>query len=221
MSDPDLPSPSQRNRTSIPSPFSNTVYRLLMALVILLGILGLIGFFKLSQSSYGHPRTGDQIKSIAISYGVAQFCEDYDRLPLPSGPRLPGGDCDTDTSPSHGFTAVLMGKEGETADRQNERNVDYLEGIKPAKNQQGTAWNYVNGRITNSTVGSYGIVDSNGNPFRIRLDTNGDKILANPNPDQAAAEGLVALATTKGVIVWSAGNDGDWNTWDDNPKSWD
>ncbi len=159
--------------------------------------------------------------SIAISNAVEQFHKDYARLPLPSGPRLPGGDCDTDTSPSHGFTAVLMGKEGETADRQNEGKVNYLEGIKPAKNAEGTPWNYVYGLITTSTVGSYGIVDAYGNPFRIRLDTNGDRQLANPNPDQAAAEGLVILANTKGVIVWSAGKDHDWNTWDDNPRSWD
>ena len=218
MSDPDLHSPSETALSIIQSPFSHKGCRLLVALVVLLGILGLIAFFKFSQIVGGVKRKEAQVMSIAISNAVEQFYESVNGLPLPSGPHLPGGDRDTDTSPSHGFTAVLMGKEGETADRQNERNVDYAEYIKPAKQQKGTAWNHSNGVVTLSTGASYGIVDAYGNPFRIRLDTNGDQRLANPNPDQAA-QGTAVLA--KRVIVWSAGKDGDWNTWDDNLMSWD
>ncbi len=187
-------------------------------MMVFFGLWGAFSFLYLGHESKKLKQRVSQIMARAIADAVEEFQSDYQRLPLPSGPRLSGGDCDTDTSPTHGFTAILAGKEGEAADRQNERTVDYFEGIKPAKKRQGTAWNQSDGLITPAAGGTYGVVDYFGNPYRIRLDTNGDQQLANPNPDQAA-QGTADLA--KRVIVWSAGKDGKLDTWDDNLMSWD
>ena len=163
-------------------------------------------------------RLESRFMAVAISDAVMQFYTDYRRLPLPSGPPPQDGDRDTDTSPAHGFVALLLGQESDTGERQNKKNTDYGLDIKPARAKPGGAYPWKNGLISEAATGTYGIVDYFGNPYRIRLDTNGDQQLANPNPDQAA-QGTAALS--KRVIVWSAGKDGDWNTWDDNPMSWD
>ena len=156
--------------------------------------------------------------AVAISNAVQQFRADYDRLPLPSGPLPAGGDRDTDTSPAHGFVAVLLGKEWRMGDHQNMRNTNYVEGTKPAKPKPGGDYPWKDGLIFDATTGAYGVVDYQGKPYRLRLDTNSDKQLANPNPDEVV-KGRPTLS--KQVIVWGAGKDGKWETWDDNPKSWD
>ena len=153
-----------------------------------------------------------------ISNAVEQFYADYSRLPLPSGPPPQGGDRDTDTSTTHGFAAILLAKEAESGERQNTHRTNYLEGIWPARGKTTDESPWRNGAINDPLTGACGIVDSYGKPFRIRLDTNGDQQVANPDPDQAA-EGRLMLP--KRVIVWGAGKDGKWETWDDNPKSWE
>jgi hypothetical protein len=156
----------------------------------------------------------------AITHGIEQFRFDYNTLPLPSTPAPPRSDTDTDTSPAHPFINILVGKEPEGEIRQNPRSVDFLESIKfakrPKNDRSPPIWQ--NGLILDEATGYYGIVDAWGTPYRIRLDTNNDKTILNPNPEQAAA-GRTTLP--KYVLVWSAGKDRDWDTWDDNPMSWD
>ena len=64
---------------------------------------------------------------------------------------------------------------------------------------------------------NYEIVDGWGNYFKMKLDTNYDQKLDNPNADEIA-QGRGSL--TKRVLVWSAGPDGKAETWEDNPRSW-
>ena len=153
-----------------------------------------------------------------ISNAVEQFYADYSRLPLPSGPPPHGGDRDTDTSPTHGFVSLLIAQEAENGKSQNANRTNYLEAFKPARLKPTDESPWRNGMISDVATGAYGIVDYSGKPFRIRLDTNGDQQVANPDPDEVA-EGRLMLP--KRVIVWGAGKDGNWETWDDNPKSWD
>jgi len=152
---------------------------------------------------------------IALANGIKQFETDYHKLPSPSGPTPQAGDRDTDSAPSHSFIAILSGKEDPSPEAQNQRHTDYLEGIKPAKTPRkpGADYGWVDGLISAPATGAYGVVDSYGKPYRIRLDTNHDDTLINPNPQEAAA-GRPTLNAR--VLVWSAGQDGDWNTWDDN-----
>ncbi len=169
---------------------------------------------------------GSTMMARALAEAIKKFETDYHELPGPYGPVPPvpqGSDQDTDSAPSHNFITIITilgGKEELTTGAQNQKHFDYIEGIKPAKKKSkpGGDYGWGDGLISDPATGAYGVVDYKGKPYRIRLDTNQDETLINPNPDQAAA-GRPTLKTR--VLVWSAGKDGDWNTWDDNLMSWD
>ena len=154
----------------------------------------------------------------AISEAIEQFYADYNKLPVPLNGSPTGSDTDTDTSPENRLVTIIADKEGPVADLQNPRNIDYMEGFKPAtaNRKDGPPWKY--GLMSDATTEAPGIVDPWGNYFRIRLDSDGNKELANPNTDQVA-EGRTKII--KRVLVWSAGKDGNWDTWADNHMSWD
>lgn len=57
-------------------------------------------------------------------------------------------------------------------------------------------------------------IDSWGNPFAYLVDQNQDGNIINPDPQKTGD--LRAR-----VIAWSAGPDGDYDTWEDNVKSWE
>jgi hypothetical protein len=190
-----------------------------------LSILGTAGLaFLLLNQVEGQfervPQKGSTVMARALAEAIKQFDTDYHKLPAPTGPTPQGGDRDTDSAPSHSFIAILGGKEESSPEAQNQKHLDYLEGIKPAKTPRkpGADYGWVDGLISDPATGAYGIVDYKGKPYRIRLDTNHDETLTNPNTDQAA-KGRPTLKAR--VLVWSAGKDGDWNTWDDNLMSWD
>jgi len=163
---------------------------------------------------------GSVLMSIAISDGIEQFLADYSHLPLPIGSTPASRDLDTDSGPSPGLIALLAGKEpaGASTKPQNFRGIDFLEGVKPAKafKKYGHLW--ADGMVIDGTPPEYSIVDAWGNLYHLRLDTDGDGWVENPDPNQAA-DGQPKLK--KRVIVWSAGKDGYEETWEDNPKSWD
>ena len=56
--------------------------------------------------------------------------------------------------------------------------------------------------------------DTWGKPFRFRLDETGLGEIQNPDPDTG---GILRGR----VVAWSAGPDGDYETWEDNVKSWE
>lgn len=169
-------------------------------------------------NSQPSPRTLTQVMTRILARELQRFVVNEGRLPLPSGPIPLGGDRDTDTAPSHGFTAMLMGKESGNGPVQNPQKTDYLEGIQMASHTRGGQSAYRHGLIFDPKTASYGVVDAYGTPYRIRLDANNDNQLTNPDPNEAKKGRSVI---TKCVIIWSAGKDKDWNTWDDNLKSWD
>ena len=125
---------------------------------------------------------------------------------------------ETDTGTAQGLVTVLIGKEPAGPTIQNPRGTNYLDGLKPAKpgkSADGPPW--VNGLIYEAPS-QLAVVDAWGNLYHIRMDTNGDGLIANPCPDEVA-EGRALLKQL--VIVWSPGKDGKEETWEDNPKSWD
>ncbi len=160
------------------------------------------------------------VMAVAISNSVEQFYADYNRLPKPSS-ATDGADSETTTEAGEGIVKVLIGKEGDADSVQNPRNVDYAEGIKPAKAggkkgaTAGGSDKWVNGLVYEDD--NYEIVDNWGNYYKIKLDSDYNKELENPNIDQVS-EGRGKLP--KRVIVWSVGKDGKEETWEDNTMSW-
>ena len=61
-------------------------------------------------------------------------------------------------------------------------------------------------------VGAF--VDPWGKPYQYRLDTDGNGEIGNPDP----SAGTLLQAQ---VIAWSAGPDGDYDTWEDNVGNWE
>lgn len=190
----------------------------LLVSLFLFGLFVSWAFYQNSQTLVRMREKQSQRRTVALSNAIVQFDADYDRLPIPSGPSPQGGDRDTDTSPAHGFTSILLGQETLRGERQNLRNLDYTEGMQIAKRRQGGDYPWANGIIVDASTAAYGVVDNHGKAYRVRLDTNHDMKLANPDPAGASA-GKAELG--KRVLVWGAGKDGKWDTWDDNPKSWE
>jgi hypothetical protein len=70
------------------------------------------------------------------------------------------------------------------------------------------------GLHTDPVTGAFKFLDPWGNPYKIRIDTNGDAKLDDPEL------GGTNVIRHVPVIQWSAGPDGDFGTWHDNIKSW-
>lgn len=181
-----------------------------------------------------------------IAQAVLDYSADHGgRFPLPASslttaglaekegapPGNTGTDLDTDTSAAAGWVKRMAGTELKTtADQPYLKGQDYFEFLKPAKlNQQpqppqedrDPQWK--RGLVMEAGDGGGGvltmrIVDPWGYYFRVRLDTNGDGMVATPSLDEVA-EGRPAIRAR--VIVWSPGRDGKEETWEDNPTSWD
>ena len=216
MNEPDVAPSIEGKKVTPPLPASGCGCILFLAAMLAL-IIG-INLYQFLQIPQKVEQKANQALCSMVGEAVEQFHKKNSRLPLPSGPPPQGGDRDTDTATTHGFIAVLLGHETEGGSPQNPNRTNFLEWIKPAKPKPSDESPWRSGIVDDPVKGAYGIVDSYGKPFRIRLDANGDKQVANPDPDEVA-EGRPTLS--KRVIVWGAGKDGKWETWDDNPKSWE
>jgi prepilin-type N-terminal cleavage/methylation domain-containing protein len=180
-----------------------------MAIIAILAAASFAGYGKIVE---GVRKKEAQVMAIAVSNAVEQFYADYNRLPKPTS-ATDGADSDTTTEGGEGLVKVLTGKEGEEGAVQNSRKVDYAEGIKPAKVVKGKGRN---GLVLEDE--NIEIVDGWGNYYKVKLDTDYNKELENPDTN-GVADGLTKLA--KRVLVWSPGKDGKEETWEDNVKSWD
>lgn len=130
------------------------------------------------------------------------------------------GDTDLDSSSSHKLITMLLGAKPTDAPTLDHPQNNYLEGIRQARRNPdpGSTPRFTDGIYLDKTTGNWAVVNQWGNPFRIRLDTNKDAEIANPNTIQTAAGRLVIINTS--ALVWSSGKDGDWDTWEDNFTSW-
>jgi len=194
----------------------------LLTVISIISILAAASFAGYGKIVEGVRKKGSAVMSLAISNAVEQFFSDYNRLPKPTS-ATEGADSDTTTEAGEGLVKVLIGKEGEVESIQNPRNIDYAEGIKPAKSAKkavasasGGSDKWVDGLVAEDD--SFEIVDAWGNYYKVKLDSDYNKELENPNTDQVA-EGRTKIM--KKVLVWSPGKDGKEETWNDNVMSWD
>lgn len=161
--------------------------------------------------------TNSKIVARTIANGLEQFYFDHNRLPGRAGP-----DAQTTTSAKSAIVRILLAEESKEGVKQNLRNTNYLDGIGPAQARVTTlaapsdrSSQWVSGLIIEGST--YALVDGWGNYYHVMMDSNFDGLITSPLPPvEATGAGL-----SKRAIVWSAGKDGNLETWGDNVKSWD
>jgi type II secretory pathway pseudopilin PulG len=133
-----------------------------------------------------------------LQIAIEGYKTEYNHLPLAPDPA-PAQDGDHyDTSEERGrmLLDVLLGEDK----TQNSRQVRFWE-PPPSRSS--------NAGYTNAG----GLIDPWGrNGYRIFLDDNGDGHIADPENDLGKISGI--------VLMYSAGPDGDFKTWEDNVCSW-
>ncbi|MDB6134720.1 MAG: hypothetical protein JWM59_2963 [Verrucomicrobiales bacterium] len=221
------PSPVPQPHSPPPRRPVNGCLALLLCLMLLVGLIAAASFHQKQRFIENVRRVDTRVCGKGIADAVMEYYADQAHFPGPpmSGTaKGMGTDTETDTSDEEGLIRILVGREPEPGPMSPHRGINHLEGMKSAKfrstgPRQAEAKGsdrWVSGLVDDR--GRLEAVDGWGGYFRIRLDTDGDREVVNPNLEEAAA-GRPKLSVQ--AIVWSAGKDGKWETWDDNVKSWD
>ncbi|MES2705437.1 MAG: prepilin-type N-terminal cleavage/methylation domain-containing protein [Verrucomicrobiota bacterium] len=194
----------------------------LLTVISIVAILAAAAFGAYGKIVENAKRTDSRVLGKGIADAVTQYYGDYNRLPKPTSASA-GEDSSTDTSGAEGMIKILTGKEGDSDTQQNSRKINYLEGMKAAKARTGLRTGeaagsdkWVGGLVIEE--GNTEAVDGWGNYYQMRLDSNYDGEMENPNLDEVG-DGRQKLPNR--VIIWSSGKDGKEDTWEDNVKSWD
>lgn len=155
------------------------------------------------------PPNGEKVQAQNTAYNlknaISSYYTEYRRYPVSAK------DVDALLHSDHELMDVLLGSDQSgSSDGLNPRKIAFYIG-KSAKPME-------NGRFRKGvTLDGYGageLWDPWGNHYRILLDSDLDNGV--DNPDYSA--GLTRLPES--ILVWSAGPDGDFDTWEDNPTTW-
>lgn len=176
----------------------------LIELLVVITIIGILAALAVPAAT-GVMKKAKKVKTSAalkdIQLGVKNYQVEYNRYPVRSGSA---GEDAIALSEGSGLLKVLLGK---NEDKLNPREIVYIE---PPIAKGGTG-----GLIGNE--GSYGLVDSWGEPFQVIMDANYDNKIANPdatNEDQGISSGAPSNLPI-GVGVYSHGDDKKPKTLDD------
>lgn len=126
-----------------------------------------------------------------VIISLTTYLTEYNRYPVTDG-ETSALDC------AGPWLEALLGNEP----KLNPRKIVFLNTINTKRNQAGLI----------NLGGMHTMADAWGRPLHAMMDTNSDGKLADPeHPGSVLAER---------VLIWSAGPDGDFNTWNDNICSW-
>jgi type II secretory pathway pseudopilin PulG len=136
---------------------------------------------------------------------IAAFHTEYRDYPLPD----PANDLTIDSG--HALMDILLGSDPQKGPGgRNPRGIAFF--VDRAARPIGGG-RFRKG-LTLSPDGTGELWDPWGNHYRVRFDSNGDNRVGNPDP--AAAATLLP----ESILIWSAGPDGDFDTWVDNVITW-
>ncbi len=139
-----------------------------------------------------------------LKNAITAFHTEYHDYPL----LAPAKDITIDSG--HALMDILLGaKPHKVPDGRNPQGIAFY--TDRAANRMGGG-RYRKGLTYHPDDGTGALWDPWGNHYRVRLDTDSDKQIENPE-----APGTFLPET---IAVWSAGPDGDFDTWKDNVKSW-
>ncbi|MCB1100711.1 MAG: hypothetical protein KDN22_34435 [Verrucomicrobiae bacterium] len=169
-----------------------------LSILVPCGVIGLLLPIYSLQPSYrpSHVEAAAQ----GLRNAVKQYHLQYGSFsPLSPNPTDSDFTVDSDAR----LMAILLGLD----DERNPRKIAFGEWREAGKSR-------TNGLVYAENSDSGILVDQWGNPFRIVMDVDHDYRLANPD---ATAEVRILRQT---ILVYSAGPDGDFDTWNDNITTW-
>ncbi len=132
-----------------------------------------------------------------IANAVVQYEMEYGHVP-PAADGTKDHDMETDSSAAAKLIFMLIGKD-KAANPNSQNFVGDINETTDSKDGM------------ERTENSAALWDPWGHPYRVLMDTNEDGLLKDPE---------TGIQVKLKVLVWSAGKDGDFNTWQDNLKSW-
>jgi hypothetical protein len=171
---------------------------ILFALLLFLSLL-----IPFSSHTGGGPNTRAESTAYNLKNAITAYFTEYREYPL----RSPDIDITVDTRSR--LMAILLGSDAERSeDGRNHRGIAFYTDKAAKTTKEGR---FYNGISLDENGGGF-LWDTWGNPYRVRVDSNFDNKVDDPeSPGSTIPES---------VVVWSAGKDGDFETWDDNVKTW-
>ncbi len=138
-----------------------------------------------------------------LKNAISAYRTEYREFPLLD----PSNDLTVESG--HLLMDVIFGSDAHRAPGgRNPRGITFFSDKAAARMGDGRFRNGVT--VDDTTAGE--LWDPWGNHYRVRIDTNGDGKVENPE-----APGTLL---PESILVWSAGPDGDFERWKDNVKSW-
>ena len=166
-------------------------------LVVFTGIVGVVFIYHTIRSSA--PARQNEATAQGLRNSIKQFHLQYSTYPVPQGAN--GEDISADSTKP--LMDILLGRNSSA----NPKRIAFGEWRDAGNNRIGI--------VRNKPSPHFGsLVDLWENPYRIVMDANNDNRIKNPNPGSNTPQ----LQQT--IIIYSAGPDGDYSTWDDNIKTW-
>lgn len=135
---------------------------------------------------------------ISLRVALEGYHQEYARWPIENSPT----DQQARITSRGPLLAALLGQDRSL----NPGGIEFA-GFKFSHNGRSGIWNSGQGLVLN---------DWWGNEFLIELDLDHDGQIANPEPKHAQEHSLLPV----GVLIFSAGPDGDPATWEDNIRNW-
>jgi hypothetical protein len=171
---------------------------ILIALFLFLSLLIPFG-----SHTGGSPNTRAETTAYNLKNAISAYFTEYREYPLSS----PDIDITVDTRDR--LMAILMGSDAERGESgRNHRGIAFYSDMRAKTMKDGRFYR----GISPDENGGGILWDTWGTPYRVRVDSNFDNKVDDPeSPGRTIPEN---------IIVWSAGKDGDFETWDDNVKTW-
>jgi hypothetical protein len=193
---------SQQNFMS-PNIWSHLRTRLVVGIGVLLLVSYLASPYR--NGTRPNPKRSAQHVCHDVAAAISAYVDEYHSLPLVSY------DLKTDLSLDSTESIALFGILSAHAPPElNPKHINFIEGIKQAKYSHGK---FLDGMNYEEDETRPTLIDPWGKAYRITLDTNEDGFIENPQTPGTK------LASEK-ALVYSAGPDGDFSTWQDNLRSW-
>jgi len=152
----------------------------------------------------------DKAASLNLAYqlklAINAYLTEYGRYPVSGNPTE-----GTWVESGPALMDIIQGTEITEESRElNPRRIAFFTG-KKAKRRWGGG---IIPGLKLTRGGTYELLDSWRNHYRIILDLNEDRRIRNIDPK------IDADQLPESILVWSAGPDGDFDTWEDNVKTW-